>query len=107
MDSLITAAARRSRRAIRWARSSAWRCGTIRRRSRCAGIAMAQLGDLGSSARRCCAGRPGVRRHAKPSRVRDASSRRPRWRSAARDLPWPARALDAARATLAAHGDRE
>ena len=38
--------------------------------------------------------------------MRDASSPRPRSRSPRASLGWPANALDAARETLEAHGDR-
>jgi hypothetical protein len=69
------------------------------------GIAMAQLGDLERA-------RALVRRAARGFSPREAV---PRARCivaeaeiafAARDLNWPAKALDAARATLEAHGDR-
>jgi hypothetical protein len=69
------------------------------------GIAMAQLGDLARA-------RTLVRRAARAFGPREAVARarcvvaEAEIALASRDLGWPAKALDAARATLEAHGDR-
>src|SRR6187399_1914492 len=82
MDSLITAAARALR-----------------------GIAMAQLGDLARA-------KALLRRAARAFGPKEAVARarcvvaEAEVALASRDLGWPAKALDAARATLDAHGDR-
>ena len=106
MDSLITAAAR--------ALAAGDALGALKRVAlrddapalALRGIAMAQLGDLvrakapAANVRRA----PSARRRRWPAR--DASSPRPRSRSSRAICGWPAKALDAARATLEAHGDR-
>ena len=106
MDSLITAAAR--------ALAAGDPLGALKRVAlrddapalALRGIAMAQLGDLDRAQRRSCAARraPSVRARRWPAR--DAWSPRPRSRSSRATWAWPAKALDAARATLEAHGDR-
>ena len=105
MDSLITAAAR--------ALAAGDPLGALKRVAlrddapalALRGIALAQLGDL-ARAKALCAAR--LVRSARRRRwlARDVSSPRPRSRSASRDLGWPAKALDAAREILEAHGDR-
>jgi hypothetical protein len=105
MDSLITAAAR--------ALAAGDALGALNRVAlrndapalALRGIAMAQLGDLGRA-------RALVRSAARAFGSKEAVARarcvvaEAEIALAARDLRWPAKALDAARATLEAHGDR-
>ena len=106
MDSLITAAAR--------ALAAGDPLGALKRVAlrddapalALRGIAMAQLGDLVRARRRCCA-RPRA-----PSAASEPVARarcvvaEAEIALVSRDLGWPAKALEAARATLEAHGDR-
>ena len=106
MDSLITAAAR--------ALAAGDLLGVLKRVGlrddapalALRGIAMAQLGDLRSREGSACEVRraPSVRKRRWPAR--GVSSPRPRSRSCRATCSWPAKTLDAARATLEAHGDR-
>jgi tetratricopeptide (TPR) repeat protein len=105
MDSLITAAAR--------ALAAGDPLGALKRVAlrddapalALRGIAMAQLGDLGRA-------KALLRRAARGFGPKEAVARarcivaEAEIALASRDLGWPAKALDAARATLAAHGDR-
>jgi hypothetical protein len=105
MDSLITAAAR--------ALAAGDPLGALKRVAlrddapalALRGIAMAQLGDLGRA-------RALVRRAARAFGPKEAVARarcivaEAEIALASRDLGWPAKALDAARATLEEHGDR-
>ena len=104
MDSLITAAARASRQAIpRCTEAGALRDDAPALALR--GIAMAQLGDLVRA-------KALLRRAARAFGPKETVARarcvvaETEIALVSRDLAWPAKALDAARAMLEAHGDR-